>query len=85
MSVAQRQRAERAHVIDVALAVRIPDIGPTAPDHDGGLSSDRPVCTHRTVDAARENLLSPLAPGCDVALASGALTGLHRARSSQRS
>jgi len=65
--VAKHEWTERADVIDVAVAVSVPDERSLAPHHDRRFAADCPICSDWTVDSAWEELGGSVAPGGAVA------------------
>src|SRR5260370_34729885 len=63
VGVAEDERAEGAHVIDIASAIGVPDERPLATHQDRGLASDGPVRAYRAVDAAGGKSGGLRAPG----------------------
>src|ERR1700680_2772437 len=59
----QQQGPEGPDIVDIAVAIGVPDPGPLAADDDRGFAPDRAVGSDRAVHAPREKLLGALAPG----------------------
>ena len=55
--MAKDQGTPRADVVDVAVAVGIPDVGALAADKERRLAANRAESTHGRVDAAGDELL----------------------------
>ncbi len=65
--VAKHEWTERADVIDVAVAISVPDERSLAPHHNRRFAADCPICSDWTADSAWEKLGGSLAPGGAVA------------------
>ena len=60
MGVAEDHRAPGADVVDVAVAVDVPNVGAGAADEEGGLAADGAEGADRGIHAAGDKLFSAL-------------------------